>query len=75
MIILHKSRNKRSGNNSEELGSSGFRGEEAVLFANLSFASDRFSSLSEELLHFTWEQKTAGNCSQISLTCICSTAC
>lgn len=35
MIILHKSRNKGSWNNSEELGSSGFRGEEAVLFANL----------------------------------------
>lgn len=32
-------------------------------------------SLSEELLHIIWEQKTAGSCSQISLTCICSIAC
>lgn len=40
--------------------------EEAVQCANLSFASDRFLFISEEL-HSISEQETAGSCLQISL--------
>lgn len=45
-----------------------------MLFANLSFASDRFSSLSEELLQSVWEQEQQAAVTD-KCNCICSSAC